>query len=116
MRLNSERGEAAFGTTAVMVGFIAGLNLGNVLHQALDDSDERVKNVQVYNRQLQPQLEVGGKVVASLILNDDGEDFTFRSRSTEGIPQSCKGNYKLANSTATLAGKVTCSEVISVAK
>lgn len=112
----NERGETSFAMVGALLGFSLGINAMNITYMIFDDSDDRVREVQVYNEQLRPQLEVGERVVAHLRVDDQDRHFTFDSKSAQGAEQACKGSFKIEQGTATLAGKLSCTETVNVGR
>lgn len=94
----------------MLMGFALGLNLGNVLHIALDDGDDRVVEVQAHNEQLQKQLIPTYKGLGHLVLDDEKNTFVFHIDSAEYPDQSCSGKYKVQDHHAVAVGAIACTE------
>ena len=106
--------------TPVLVGaiainlFNAGFQSGHIVGENDANADKRVEQVQVYNRQLQKQLEVGHTVVANLTVDDTGKHFSFKTVSAAEQNQTCRGDYEVRNDVATATGNLACTAVTPV--
>lgn len=94
----------------MLMGFALGINLGNLLHIALDDSADRVAEVQTHNEQLQKQLIPTYKGLGHLVLDDEKDTFVFHIDSTEFPDQTCSGKYKVEEHRAVAVGSIACTE------
>ncbi len=94
----------------VLMGMALGINLGNILHIIVDDSDERVAEVQAHNEQLQRQLIPTYKGLGHLVLDDEKDTFVFHIDSTEYPSQTCSGEYKVEDGHAVAVGSIACTE------
>lgn len=93
---------------AVLAGIAVGFNIGNVVRLAFDNSDDRVRAVQAYNRELYDQLATKDRVVLDLTLNDEEHRFVFHNEA-EG---ACTGEYKVHADIAEVVGPLACTHTV----
>lgn len=101
------------GAAPLLVGLVLGNLVGGLTHIALDNTDARVKGVQINNEQLYGELSQG-HTVNGLILSDGDHTFTFHSRTQEGQPETCNGKYDVQNDIARVTGPLACTQTVSV--
>ena len=98
-------------TAAALAGvgslFLISFILGNAVGRAVDNGDERVRQVQEYNHELYDQL-AASRSVGNLILNDQDNTFSFQNEA-DG---SCTGKYEVQHHTATVVGPLACTHTL----
>ena len=104
-----ERERSSNGFMVGVLCFSLGLNLGNFIHAAIDDSDERVKNIQMHSGQIHEQLSETYEDLGSLVLNDTENIFTFNINQGRDQEQTCEGSYEVNNGIATAIGDIACT-------
>jgi hypothetical protein len=112
----NDRGESGLAVLGSVLSFSLGILYMGTVDAVKDDSESRVHQAQVYNEQLRPQLQRGDRLVAYLRVDDQGKHFTFDSKGREAQAQACRGDFKIEQGTATLAGKISCTEIVAIAK
>lgn len=100
-------------TLIASISTLFGLNVYHYVHETSleHQADDRVHDIQTYNRQLQRQLEAGDRVVANLVLKDGEKTYEFHSVSPLQQQEVCKGDYKITNNQAQIVGNVACTTV-----
>ncbi len=98
----------------ILLAFNAGLLVMSGLVYLVNDSDERVANIQEHNMQIEDSLERDFPGMGSLILNDDTDTFEFHV-DRKGESLTCNGEYSVSNEgIAKPTGEVTCSRIIEL--
>lgn len=105
-----ERERNSSGFMVGLLCFSLGFNVANFAHNAMDKSDERVKDVQIHNEQLYEQLSETYEDLGSLVLNDTGDTFTFTVSQSGGREQTCEGSYEVNDDSIAIAiGDIACT-------
>lgn len=98
----------------ILIGALVGNLVSGAIRGATDDTDIRIKGVQINNEQLYGQLSHGHEV-GRLVLNDGPQTFTFQSRAQDGMPETCAGKYVVEANVAHVTGNLACTETVTVA-
>ena len=108
------------GAPAVLMTFMSlypfgvGLALGNSYGNRHADAGARVERVQAYNDQLTHELELGGRVIAHMRVDDAAQGFRFQTVNLAGQKEECDGQYRLRNDVATATGHLACTVMTPV--
>lgn len=100
------------GISGVTVGivFAFAFNTGIFLGKLTDNGDERVREVQIQNEQLQEQLSTEYGQVGNLVLNDETDTFEYRKSNGD----KCEGEYRVENDTAVAVGNIACTQTMPI--
>lgn len=101
------------GYMPLLIGLVVGNLVSGVIHAATNNTDARVRGVQINNEQLYGELSQA-HTVDGLILNDGDHTFTFHSRTQDGQPESCSGKYDVQNDIARVSGTLACTQTVAV--
>jgi hypothetical protein len=101
------------GAMPLLIGVLVGNLVSGAIHAGLDNTDARIKGVQINNEQLYGEL-TQAHTVDGLILNDSDHTFAFHSRTQDGQPESCKGSYDVENNIARVSGTLACTQTVAV--
>jgi hypothetical protein len=103
---------------AAFVAFQVGWWGSFILHDALDNSADRVRDTQIYNGQIHDQLAHSYDTIGGLVLanSDNDHTFTFRSTDEAGTPETCTGNYEVHADTAAAVGSIACTQTMPASK
>lgn len=105
----------------VKISFYAGAITASLLSLGLGvvgsrHEDQRVKEIQEHNAQIEKQLEHDFPSMGRLVLNPETDTFEFHV-SREQSSLNCTGEYSVSeNGEASVADDVTCSETIALGK
>jgi hypothetical protein len=87
--------------------FLLSFIIGNAVGRAVDNGDERVRQVQEYNHELYDQL-AASRAVGHLILNDKEHTFSFQNEA-DG---NCAGKYEVHHNLAAVVGPLACTHTL----
>ena len=103
-----------------MAGYFIGFGIattGGIIrdndHQS--EANERVRQVQEHNLQIDNQLKHDFPGMGRLILNDKTDTYEFHLPSSETEPQqTCEGTYQVKDQKALPIGDITCKQIVRV--
>lgn len=102
------KGNNSFTATMWLLGFVVGINTGNVIRAFTDDTKDKVDEAQVQNELVEYQLERDyGQIgdIGHLVLDTESDTFKF---ILDG-EQTCEGDYEVRNDRAKIVGEVECT-------
>ena len=111
----NQRGESSPGLP--LVGYFIGMLVANVISVAnSSDSSEQARQAQVYNAQIEQQLSHSFTHVEDLIVNPDSNSFNFGTQGKTAVAEVCEGHFTVTHDTTDIAGKIACTQKVSVQK
>lgn len=99
---------SGFSFVSLMLGLSIGLNGANALYHFTDDTKDKVEEAQIYNEQVERQLEGEyGRIgnIGHLVLDTGSDSFKF---VLDG-EQHCEGEYRVEEDRPKVVGKPECS-------
>ena len=98
------------GVFCYAVGFVGGDLIGS---NHSSNPEPQIEQAQIYNYELQPQLQVGQRLVAHLIVNESGNTYKFETVGPDKQNETCTGDYKVdAKGVARATGALACTAKI----
>lgn len=89
--------------------------MGMLVGSAINDSEEAVRDVQVYGQDIRDQLDGRYPRMEDLILTtDDDETFSFRTINPDGVPETCTGTYEVRDEVAVAGASIACSHTVKI--
>ena len=105
----NQRGEIPVGFL-VLIGYFAGLGIGSIIHSSdAASTSSAVRSAQMYNADVNKQLEANYQRVEDLYVDPDVHNFNFNTVGANGQAEVCKGQFKITKDTAQVAGKIACT-------
>lgn len=96
------------------LGFVVGMNIVNLAYITTDRTDEKVLEAQQVNAQIYEELNTGDVTPENLVIELDGQTFTYDENGINERTEKCDGAYETDDDQAKVVGSVVCTQTTEV--